>query len=152
MLVVPLQDCVELKSYPNFFLCMACVESMALMLHGKNQGFRNEVCSIWLPLDTQWCSCLSTQMKPLIISKHVGGIWWWKLLITYNPMLFGQDTFGVQTTYNEPMCLLYIADYCIFWGPFSQETRFLRKEFSNEMFWNILYIVFTVAPRCHFLL
>jgi hypothetical protein len=37
---------VELKSCPIFKkLCMACVKSMALALHGKNQGFISEVCS-----------------------------------------------------------------------------------------------------------
>jgi len=36
-----------------------------------------------------------------------------------------------------------------FLGPFSQKTYFPKEEFSNEMFWNFLYIVFIVAPICH---
>ncbi len=36
-----------------------------------------------------------------------------------------------------------------FWGPFSQNTCFLKEEFSNEMFWHFIYIVFIVAPICH---
>ncbi len=40
MLGVPWQHCVGSKSCPNFSLHMACVESMALVFHGKNQGFK----------------------------------------------------------------------------------------------------------------
>jgi hypothetical protein len=36
MLGIPWQDCVGLRSCPIFSLRMACVESMALALHGKN--------------------------------------------------------------------------------------------------------------------
>ncbi len=46
VLGAPWQDFVESKSYPNFSLCMACVESMVLTLHGKNQRFKGETCSI----------------------------------------------------------------------------------------------------------
>jgi len=34
-------------------------------------------------------------MKPLIISRHAGGRWWWGVLITYNLMLLGQNTIGL---------------------------------------------------------
>jgi hypothetical protein len=34
-------------------------------------------------------------MKPLMISRHMGGRWWWIVLITYNLVLFGQNTFGL---------------------------------------------------------
>jgi hypothetical protein len=27
-------------------------------------------------------------------SRHMGGRWWWKILIIYNLVLLGQDTFG----------------------------------------------------------
>ncbi len=27
-------------------------------------------------------------------SRHMGGRWWWRVLITYNLVLLGQDTFG----------------------------------------------------------
>jgi hypothetical protein len=37
MLGVPWQDCVELRSCHIFSLLMACVESMELAFHGKNQ-------------------------------------------------------------------------------------------------------------------
>jgi hypothetical protein len=40
----------------------------------------------------------------------------------------------VQTTYNEPMCLFCIYDYCPFWGPFAKKICFHKKEFSNEIF------------------
>ncbi len=49
MLGVPWQDCVGSKSYPNFSLCMTCVESMTLMFHGKIQGFKGQMCNIWSP-------------------------------------------------------------------------------------------------------
>jgi hypothetical protein len=45
MLGVPWQDCVGLKSCPIFSLCMTCVESMALTLPGKNQGFKGHACN-----------------------------------------------------------------------------------------------------------
>jgi hypothetical protein len=116
MLGVPSQDCVELRSYPNFSLHMVCVENMALMLHGKNQGFRGEMCSTWLPLDTWWRSCPSTQMRPLIISKHVGG--------------------------RLPMCLLCIEDYCPFWGPFSQKACFFKKGIFKWIF--LKYFIYCI--------
>jgi hypothetical protein len=34
-------------------------------------------------------------MRPLNFSNHVGGRSWWKVLITYNLVLFGQDIFGL---------------------------------------------------------
>jgi len=43
MLGVPWQDCVELKSYP-FFLCITCVDGMALAFHRENQGSKSEAC------------------------------------------------------------------------------------------------------------
>ncbi len=46
MLGVPWQDCVGSKSCPNFSLHMACVESMALALHGKNQESNGQMCSV----------------------------------------------------------------------------------------------------------
>jgi hypothetical protein len=30
-------------------------------------------------------------MRPLNLSRHMGGRWWWKVLITYNLVLLGQD-------------------------------------------------------------
>jgi hypothetical protein len=27
-------------------------------------------------------------------SRHMGGRWWWRVLITYSLVLLGQDTFG----------------------------------------------------------
>jgi hypothetical protein len=48
-LMLGVQDCVGLRRCPNFSLCVACVESMVLALHGKNQGFRGEVCNIGSP-------------------------------------------------------------------------------------------------------
>jgi hypothetical protein len=30
-----------------------------------------------------------------MISRHMGGRWWWRVLITYNLVLFKQDTFGL---------------------------------------------------------
>jgi hypothetical protein len=35
-----------IKIMSQFFLHMTCVKSMALVLHGENQGFRCEVCNI----------------------------------------------------------------------------------------------------------
>ncbi len=58
------------------------------------------IASMW------WCSCPSTQMKPLMISRRMGRRWWWKVLITYNLVLLGQDTFG-----------LIIANYINKWSP-----------------------------------
>jgi hypothetical protein len=37
-------------------------------------------------------------MKPLIISRHMGRRWWWRVLITYNLVLLGQDIFGLIIT------------------------------------------------------
>jgi hypothetical protein len=34
-------------------------------------------------------------MRPLMISRHVGGRWRWRVLITYNLVLIGQDNFGL---------------------------------------------------------
>jgi hypothetical protein len=34
-------------------------------------------------------------MKPLMISRHMGRRWWWRVLITYNLVLLGQDIFGL---------------------------------------------------------
>jgi len=34
-------------------------------------------------------------MRPLMISRHVGRKWWWRVLITYNLLLLGQGTFGI---------------------------------------------------------
>jgi hypothetical protein len=41
---------------------------------------------------------------------------------------------GLQTTFNELMCLLCIYDYYPFWGPFAEKTCFHEKEFLNEVF------------------
>jgi len=49
MLGVPWQDCVGLRSCLNFSLHMACVESMAFVLHGKNQRFKDQACNTWSP-------------------------------------------------------------------------------------------------------
>ncbi len=49
----------------------------------------------YLITSTWWCSCPSTQMKPLMISRHVGRRWWWRVLITYNLVLLGQHIFGL---------------------------------------------------------
>ncbi len=62
---------------------------------------------LYLIASTWWCSCPSTQMRPLMISRHVEKRWWWKFLITYNMVLLGQDTFG-----------LYIVNSIGKWSPF----------------------------------
>jgi hypothetical protein len=67
---------------------------MALMLHGENQGFRGEACSTWLTPHGDF-HVQSIQMRPLMISRHVGRRWWWRVLITYNLVLIGQDIFGL---------------------------------------------------------
>ncbi len=45
MFNVPWQDCVRSKSCPFFCVRMACVQNMALALHGENQGSRGEACN-----------------------------------------------------------------------------------------------------------
>jgi hypothetical protein len=93
MLGAPWHDCVGLKFYPNFSLHMACVESMAHIPWKKSRIQRS---GVWYLIASRWwCSCPSTQMKPLMISRHVGGRWWWWILITYNLVLPGKDTFGL---------------------------------------------------------
>ncbi len=54
----------------------------------------------YLIASTWWCSCPSTQMRPLMISRHVEGKWWWGVTIIYNLMLFGQDIFGLIIAYS----------------------------------------------------
>ncbi len=100
MLNVPWQDCVEFGSCPKFSLCMACVESMVLALHGENQGFWCEACNIWLPphYDVHVHQPVWNHWWFL---RHVGRIWWWKVLITYNLVLFRQYTFGLIITNLE---------------------------------------------------
>jgi len=36
-----------------------------------------------------------------------------------------------------------------FWGPFVKKHIFHKKEFSNEIFCNLLFITFAIAPICH---
>ncbi len=88
---------------------------------------------------------------PILYHEHFLMIilfYFWKCIFQMMKMFFHTNKW-VQMTYNKPMCLLCIYDYCPFWGHFSQKTCFLKEEFSNEMFWNFLYIVFIVAPICH---
>ncbi len=92
MLDVSWQDCAGLKSYSNFFLHMACVESMVLAFHGVLRIQRWVV--QYLIVSTWWCSCPSTQMRLLMISRHVEGKWWWGVMIICKLVLFGQNNFG----------------------------------------------------------
>ncbi len=79
--------------FQNFFAHGMCWK------HGTCIPWRKSKIQRWgmqyLIASTWWCSCPSTQMKPLMISRQVGGKWWWGVMIIYNLVLFGQDTFGL---------------------------------------------------------
>ncbi len=82
-----------LKSYPNFFLHMACVESMVLAFHVKIQGskVRHGILDCF-----HMVMFMSINLDEIIDDlRHVGGRWWWRVLIVYNMVLLGQDIFGL---------------------------------------------------------
>jgi hypothetical protein len=93
MLGVPWQDYVKSKSCPNVSLCMTWWMHGACIPRRKSKIHRWGV--QYLITSTRWCSCLSIQMRPLMISKHVGMKWWWRVLITYDSMSLGQNTLGL---------------------------------------------------------
>jgi hypothetical protein len=72
---------------------MAYVENMMFALHGKNEGFKGDD-AVLDRLHMVMFMSINPKSKPLMISRHVGGRWWWKILITYNLVLLGQNTFG----------------------------------------------------------
>jgi len=50
-------------------------------------------------------------------------------------------------------CVYFSFKTIVFFGVlFPTKTCFCKEEFSNEMFFKKLYIVFIVAPICHFFL
>ncbi len=70
--------------------------------HGACVPWRKSRIQRWgvqyLITSTWWCSCSSTHMRPLMISRHMGWRWWWGVLITYNLVFFGQNIFGLIIT------------------------------------------------------
>jgi hypothetical protein len=69
---------------------MACVESMAFALHGKLKDSK-----VRRVVHDRLHMVIFMSIKPLMISKHMGRRWWWRVLITYNLVLLEQNIFGL---------------------------------------------------------
>ncbi len=84
------------------------IEIMSQIFFAHGMCWKHGTCAPWrksniqrwgvqfLITSTWWCSCPSTQMKLLMISRHMGRRWWWRFLITYHLVLFGQNIFGLN--------------------------------------------------------
>jgi len=92
-----------------------------------------------------WCHWKTFNKSNLI--KFIS--WFWKLKCGRYWFLIG---FGSKRHITSQCVYFAFKTFVLLGVIFSQKTCFPKKEFSNEMFWNFLYILFIVAPICNFLL
>ncbi len=84
-------------NFNEFSRILKCkMKNVITMKHGTYILWKKSRIQRWgvqyLIASTWWCSCPSTQM---MISKHMGRRWWWRVLITYNLLSLKQDSFGL---------------------------------------------------------
>ncbi len=97
---------MESRSCPNILLCLTCVESMVVIVHGKNKRCGGETVYTW------WCSCPSNLERRLNFSKHIGAKRWWTPLIALSLTIHELHVFGftiANLVSNQPT-LLFCQD------------------------------------------
>jgi len=70
--------------------------------------------------------------------------------LQFHYVLQGTIFFFGSKQHITSQCIYFAFRTIILFGVlFPKKTCFPQKEFSNEMLWNFLYIVFIVGPICH---